>query len=247
MTLDITELLEEWPYDPESSIRIITANNGRSVLQVRLLLGIEQYELDGRPDGLKPHGYSTYLDFMEARLQEFIRENRTDAGFLIPPEEFQKLSEEGTLFYYRYLLLFQISDFERVLRDTSHNLRICALVEKYVQSPEEKNSLLQYKPYMLRMNAIARSMILLQRKEEERAKAVLNNTIEQIRSLPELDSPTFQFEKIRSLTYLNSTLKQLMGERDSTVQKLKEELEQAVQEENYELAAKIRDQLKKLE
>ncbi|MFQ3620988.1 MAG: UvrB/UvrC motif-containing protein [Spirochaetales bacterium] len=247
MNPDITELLEEWPYDPESSIRIISALDGRSVLQVRLPLGLEQYELDGRPDGIKPHGHTTYLDFLESRLQEFIRQNRTEDGFVVSHEEFQKLQEEGTFFYYRYLLLFQINDFERVLRDTSHNLRICALVEKYVQSQEDKNSLLQYKPYILRMNALARSMLLLQRREEERAKSVLSDTIEQIRSLPEVDSPTFQFEKIRSINYLTSTLKQLMGEKEDVVQRLKKELEEAVKEENYELAARLRDQLRELE
>ncbi|GAB4365886.1 MAG: UvrB/UvrC motif-containing protein [Spirochaetales bacterium] len=247
MSPDITELLEEWPYDPESTIRIVTANDGRSVLQVRLPLGIEQYELDGRPDGIKPHGHQSYLDYIDSRLQEFVREYRTDAGFVVSHEEYLRLHEEGTLFYYRYLLLFQINDFERVLRDTSHNLRICALVEKYVQSEEDKNALLQYKPYILRMNALARSMLLIQRREEERAKEVLSDTIEQIRSLPDVDSPTFQFEKIRSINYLTSTLKQLRGEQEDTLERLKKELEKAVQEENYELAAKLRDQIRELE
>jgi hypothetical protein len=247
MNPDITELLEEWPYDPESSVRMIAANDGRNVLQVRLPLGIEQYELDGRPDGIKPHGHPTYLDFIESRLQEFVREYRTDTGFIVSHEEFQRLHEEGTLFYYRYLLLFQVNDFERVLRDTSHNLRICALVEKYVESPEDKNTLLQYKPYILRMNALARSMLLIQRREEERAKEVLSTTIEQIRSLPEVDSPTFQFEKIRSINYLTATLKQLLGDREDTLERLKKELEKAVKEENYELAARLRDQIRELE
>ena len=54
MKHDLSQLLHDWPYDPEHTMRIVTAGDGRSVLQVRLPLGIEQYELEGRPDGHEP-------------------------------------------------------------------------------------------------------------------------------------------------------------------------------------------------
>ena len=52
MHRDIDRLLRDW--DAQHGVtqaRLIDARNGRTVLQVRLDLGILQLEIDGRPDG----------------------------------------------------------------------------------------------------------------------------------------------------------------------------------------------------
>ena len=51
---DLRQILKAWPYDPEHDARIVRGDDGRELLQVRTPLGIEQYEMDGRPDGLRP-------------------------------------------------------------------------------------------------------------------------------------------------------------------------------------------------
>jgi hypothetical protein len=243
MSSDISEILGEWPYDQDRTLRIIIAADGRSVLQVRLPLGMEQYELDGRPDGAKPYGRDTVLDEFETRLQDHIRENGSDSGFTLSHDDFTQLQNEGILFYYRYLMLFQISDFEKVARDTEHNLRIAALVDKYSSSEEDRVALLQYKPYMIRMNSVSRSMLLVQKKENAEARGVLKKAIDEIKSLSEIDSPAFQFEKIRSINYMKTALKQIENQGENPAEELKLELERAVQEENYEKAAELRDRL----
>ncbi|MFW6293555.1 MAG: excinuclease ABC subunit B, partial [Spirochaetota bacterium] len=129
MSTDITHLLEEWPYDGENNARIVTADNGRSVLQVRQPLGIEQYELEGRPDGLSPDGFDTLAELVDHELAEYQTAHGTDVGFEIDEDEATELQNEAVLFYYRYLLLFQLKDFERVIRDTTHNLHICDPLE----------------------------------------------------------------------------------------------------------------------
>jgi len=157
MSKDISQLLQEWEFDPEKSIRIVAADDGREVMQVRLPLGIEQYELDGRPDGVRPFGKSTMLE----EFQERVRLGGGD--FHLSHEDFLLLSNEGILFYYRYLRLFQISDYKRTARDTDHNLQLCDLVEKHCEEDDDKKMLLQYKPYILRMNAISKAMMFLHR------------------------------------------------------------------------------------
>jgi len=241
MSSDITNILEEWPFDPEQTVRIVVAADGRSVLQTRLPLGIEQYEIDGRPDGREG-----VLEEIKGRLREYIRENSSDEGFTISHEDFLRLQGEGILFYYRYLLLFQINDYEKVVRDTAHNLEIASLVEKYVESPEDRIALLQYKPYILRMNSISRSMLSVRLKEPHLARNILREAITQIKSLEDIDSPAFQFEKIRSINYLKSALKQFEDREgdDNPGEELKRELELAIQEENYERAAELRDRLR---
>ena len=243
---DITELLEEWPYDSEQSMRIIAAQDGRTVLQVRLPLGIEQYELDGRPDGARPGGKETVTQEIQDRLTEFVAESGSSSGFELSEEECQMMQEEAVLFYHRYLLLFQMNDFERVARDTGHNLQLCGLLENYCESDEDRNSVLQFKPYIVRMNSMSRAMTAVQNGSPMQGKQILNRAIAEIESLTEIDSPAFQFERIRSVNYLKSALKQIDEHHAGPEQKLEEELQNAVEREDYERAAEIRDRLKEI-
>lgn len=245
MEKDITELLREWEYDPEKSIRIVTAQDGRDVLQVRLPLGIEQYELDGRPDGKVFMGKETLLEKYREEIDARVRAGET--GFTFSHDDFIILQNESTLFYYRYLLLFQIGDFSRVVRDTEHNLAICDLIERYCADPDNRKALLQYKPYMLRMNAVSRAMISLHRHAKTVAQEILEKAINEIKSMSEIDSPAFQFERIRSINYLKSALKQVHEKPVNPLEDLKRELQEAIRVENYEHAAELRDRIKALE
>ncbi|MFW6368229.1 MAG: UvrB/UvrC motif-containing protein, partial [Spirochaetota bacterium] len=157
------------------------------------------------------------------------------------------LQSEAILFYYRYLLLFQINDYGRVAADTEHNLRMCRIFERYVDSEEDRESVLQYKPYIVRMNSMARAMLLMKRGEQQQATVVIESAIEDIESMNQIDTPAFQFEKVRSANYLKSALKQISpGEPavESSLTSLKKELDQAVHEEDYERAAELRDRIR---
>jgi hypothetical protein len=243
---DLTDFFRSWKFDPDSQVRIIKADDGREVLQIRQPLGVEQYELDGRPDGFTPEGYPSYLEIFQSRLQSHIKENGSEAGFSLSHEDFLLLQNEGMLNYYRYLVLFQIGDFERTARDTGHNLQLCDMVGKFVASDEDKKEILQYRPYILRMHAIARAMVSLHGELKAAAKQILESAIEEIEKMPAIDTPAFQFERIRSLNYLRSTLKQVLDKKISPLDRLKQELDAALEEENYERAAELRDRIRTL-
>ena len=247
MSDDITYILNNWTYDPDNLTRIIKVEDGRKVLQVRQPLGIEQYELEGRPDGERPHGLESYLDCYLERLEEYYVNHRTHDGFSLSHEDFLRLQNEASIYHLRYLVLFQISDFERTARDTDHNLKICEITEQYSDREEDKKELLQYKPYMLRINAISKAMISLNKQLKDVAAQILESAIELIKNMPNIESPAFQFEKLRSLHSLQTTLKQIRKKKISPVAKLKSELDQAVEEENYERAAELRDKIKQIE
>lgn len=127
-TADLSDFFRSWKYDSDNQVRIIKADDGRDVLQIRQPLGVEQYELDGRPDGQTPEGHSSWLELFQERLERHIEENGSEAGFALSHDDFLLLQNEGLLNYYRYLVLFQIGDFERTARDTGQNLALCELV-----------------------------------------------------------------------------------------------------------------------
>ena len=92
---DLKALLEAWAYDPDDCVRVVTLADGREVMQVRLPLGIEQYEIDGRPDGQHPHGAESALDYQLERSN-----NAGDSKFQLSPDDCVELFNEGVLYYY---------------------------------------------------------------------------------------------------------------------------------------------------
>ena len=247
MSSDITDILREWEFDSDNQIRIIQAEDGRQVLQVRQPMGIEQYELDGRPDGKKPFGRETALEEFQQRVERYVASHGSEEGFTLSREDFATLQGEGILYYFRYLVLFQIGDFVRTAHDTDHNLALCELMERYGESEEDRKELLQYKPYILRMNAISRAMISLHREMKASAEEILNSAITAIEDMGEIDTPAFQFERVRSLNYLKATLKQIHEKTSSPADGLKGQLTQAIEEEDYERAAALRDRIREFD
>jgi hypothetical protein len=233
MAADITDILREWEFDSDNQIRIIQADDGRQVLQVRQPMGIEQYELDGRPDGKKPFGRDSALEEFQAQLENYRSSHGSTEGFALSHEDFAALQAEGVLFYFRYLVLYQIGDFVRTARDTDHNLSLFRLVEQFGDSDDDRKELLQYKPYVLRMKSAAED--------------ILQAAISAIEDMGEIDTPAFQFERVRSLNYLKATLKQIHDKKDSPTEVLKTELQQAVEAEDYEQAAALRDRIRAID
>lgn len=233
-------MLREWSFDPRHTMRMFTAEDGRLVLQVRLPLGIEQYELDGRPDGERPHGHETYLQFLEEQLRRHIVTRGSDAGFTVNTTDVAELQKEGVLFYSRYVLLYRLERYDMVLRDTEHNLRLCDLLEQYCPLGEERDAVLQYRPFIIRINAAARAAAIQAGQLSGNVAAVLEDAIARIEALEPVDTPVFQLEVHRSIQHLRELVPAAPGDA------LEEELERALQEENYEQAAVLRDRIREL-
>ena len=244
MSTDITDLLKDWPYDSDQNVRIIVADDGRSVLQVRQPLGIEQYELDGRPDGDRPNGYDNVVEYLDGKIASHNESH--GEPYELSHDECVMMQNEGILYYYRYLLLFQINDFDRVVRDTNHNLRICELLQSYCSDEDDRNAVLQFKPYILRMNSMARAMQKVQTHESDAATDILEHAIGEIQNMKEIETPAFQFERVRSVNYLRSALEHVAESPSDPRKKLELELEQAVENEDYEQAARLRDRIREL-
>src|SRR3954469_13481349 len=71
MRRDMDEAIQGWPYEPEPGeiiAREVQARDGRTVIQIRVELGVLQLEVNGRPDGTRPHGFPTYLDYLGYRV-----------------------------------------------------------------------------------------------------------------------------------------------------------------------------------
>ncbi|MFH0963947.1 MAG: UvrB/UvrC motif-containing protein [Planctomycetota bacterium] len=246
MKIDIGDILRAWRFDPNDSVRKIVGEDGRERLQVRLPLGILQYEIDGRPDEERPHGYASLLAYHEGRLAAHRSRTGSEEGFELTHEEYEKLHEEGLLFYYRYVLFFQIGDYVHAVRDTERNLRLFDFCRSHARE-EDARQLEQYRPYVIRMNRSARAMLAVEGGKHEEAIAEVDAGVSLIEKLGELPSPIFAFERQRSVEILKQMRGELETRRPRTLrERLEEQLMEAVRSENYERAAAIRDELRKM-
>lgn len=245
MSDDIGHILNEWKYSEyDLNVRIISGKDGRNKLQMRLDLGILQMEMDGRPDGRRPRNHETYLDYFQkkAQLNQHLKGISND--FILTPMDCFKLQQEAIQFYHRYLALMKLKDYPRVIRDTQRNLQVFDFVERYSDNDEVIWQFQQHRPYVILMNTRAKASIELGRDDYEKALHIINDSIERIKEFnrnyvnrlgpdyPELEFLTYWVNEIKDQKPL------------TTVEKLNNELNLAIEKEEYEKAAKIRDQIK---
>src|SRR5436190_15102258 len=159
MSLDLNTILKDWPHENGNiKVRKIVGLDGREKLQLRVDLGVLQMEITGRPDGQRPHNCESLLEYYQKRAAH--AEAKGEA-YELTPEQCGELQQEGIQYYHRYLSLFQIDEFEGVIRDTQRNLDLFTFVDEHSEREDLVWSFQQFRPYVLMMNTRARVSILL--------------------------------------------------------------------------------------
>lgn len=261
MNPDLSPILSEWPYEPgKVNARFIDGPDGEVRLQIRLDLGILQLLADGRPDGQNPNGFPSLLEYFEALADrsenqestEHEPEGPTDSAEKPEPlklteDDCRELREEAAQYYQRYVACLALEDYERVMRDTSRNLRVLDLCSKYAENEEDRTVLEQFRPYITVVRARAQASLALKDKEPRAAVIALDEALEQLKGYFSERGQMAAFES-------SNEVRLLRGLRESLVPKLpmsqraelKQRLADAINAENYELAAILRDELKHL-
>jgi hypothetical protein len=243
---DLRRILKSWPYDPENDARVVRGEDDRELLQVRTPLGIEQYEMDGRPDGSRPHGMESALEYYLHRLNQ-ARFSGRKAEFELNPQECGELFHEGTLYYFRYVRLFQLKDWARTIRDTERNLRAFDFLHHYARREEDQQFLEKWRPYILRVHASATAMMEVDKGSYDQASKTLQEAIGKIEALDELEDETFKFERDRSVLALGELKAQIQKNRPlSELERLEHQLRRAIDKQEFERAARLRDRIREL-
>lgn len=253
MSQDIGNLLKGWEFDPEVNVRKILGDDGIQKIQVRVdqgaFQGILQLNLDGRPDDKKPYGMDFALDHFRSALERY-RQKRDgdDTGFELDRKACRELFDESARVYGRYIFLLQLKDYERVIRDTERNMAVFRFVNTYAEDEEDQENLERWWPYILRINATARAMQASMEESYELALAIIDEVQERIENLSEMEAEEFVMERERSKEALAELAEDLRRKKPlSHKEELEQRLQEAVDHEEFEKAAVIRDELKKLE
>jgi hypothetical protein len=245
MSLDLNTVLRDWPHEPGAiKVRKIVGLDGREKLQLRIDLGVLQMEMNGRPDGVRPHGCESLLAYHQGRAAQAVDRGDT---YELTPEQCAELQQEGIQYYHRYLSLFQINEFAGVVRDTQRNLDLFTFVAEHTDREELSWTLQQFRPYVLMMNTRAKASILLSQGkfseamiEIERGRDAILDFFQKS-NFPELAS------KSSEIAFLDEWLDEVRAKRPmSKLEIMQREMETAIAKELYERAAELRDAIKLL-
>lgn len=246
---DISSILGDWPYESgQINVRKIRGLDGRVKIQMRVDLGLLQMETEGRPDGQHPFGCESLLAHHLEQVRQHTMRNGTELGYELSRKECRELRDEAAMYYQRYLALFVLEDFEGVERDTQRNLKVLDLCRKFAGDESDRYVLEQYRPYIVMMNTRAKALRAL---EAGAARSALAHVEAGLKALKEFfasfNQPQayYKSSEVRVLRKLRSRIKK--GLPPDPVAELQKQLRRALDEERYEEAARLRDQLRSLD
>ena len=249
MDFDISHLLNQWEYQPGQVVtRRFKAKDGREQIQLRLDLGLLQMNVDGRPDGKRPFGYVSLFDYYQARLRKYrAAHNGSDEGFKLKAEDCVRLQLEALQYHNRYICLLQLEDHARVIRDAERNLAVFDFVGKHTECEEMAWSLHQFRAQLLMILTRARAAQALKTEDYVMAVQHIEEGLEKIRAFYHEHGHAEAAETSGEVLSLEAWLEEIRAKRPLSAQeRLERALHEAINREDYERAAQVRDALRNL-
>lgn len=237
----IDGILRDWRYDPRTlNVRVVKGDDGRRVLQMRVDMGLLQLESEGRPDGERPGGSETYYDFLVGLSMS------RGKSFELDEEQRDEVDREFVQFYHRRMCWLRLQEYRRAVQDADHTLGLMDFCKKH--SPDEQWTLSheQYRAFVLFHRIQAAALAELEDHRPEVAVQEVNLGLERMRQVFSDHGFEEVFDEDELVTRL-SELRESIRQQYDVGATLEEQLATAVANEQYELAAQIRDQIARRE
>lgn len=242
MSQDIDSALRDWEYKPGVvQARIVPARDGRQVIQLRVDLGVLQIEITGRPDGARPHGQVTYFDYLRQRARSATRAGRE---FVLDEEECQEVDREFVQYYHRRVCCLALRNFAQAVADADHTLAFMDFVRDHSPGEEFTQAHEQYRGFVIFQRTQAAAAQAVEKDNPEQAIDAILGGLAKIRAFftaYDLEDQLEENPMVQQLRKMERSLRQTHG-IEATLQ---EQLNQAVANEEYEAAARLRDALRK--
>ena len=244
MKQDIDFILASWEYKAGvAQARMIQAEDGRQLVQLRIDLGLLQLESTGRPDGARPHGHDTYCEYLrdQARLAR-----RSEQTFHMSDEQCQEADREFVQFYHRRMCWLALRQYALAMRDADHTLSFMDFVKRHAPNDDYRQAHEQYRGFVLFQRTQAAAALEVEKNTPDRAINEIHEGLEMIRAFHASYGREEEMENdgmVRHLRHIESTLRE-QYKIDATME---EQLQKAIADEDYERAARLRDALRKRE
>jgi hypothetical protein len=234
---DIDFILHGWPFKPGViAARLIRAGDGREVLQMRVEMGLLQMELTGRPDGEHPGGTDNCLQW----LGELARDQ--SEPFVLDPSQCMEIDREFLQFYHRRICCLALRQFTRAVADADYTLTLMDFLAAHSPDPQWTLSHEQYRPLVLFHRIQSAAMLALESSGPEAAIEAINQGLEQLREVFVRFGAEEQFDQDELVGQLGA-MKESLRQEYKVGKTLAEQLSEAVAAEEYERAARLRDEI----
>ncbi|HWI59944.1 MAG TPA: UvrB/UvrC motif-containing protein, partial [Bacillota bacterium] len=158
-----------------------------------------------------------------------------------------KLQLEALQYHHRYICLLQLEDYAEVIRDAERNLAVFDFVDTHAESEELAWSLRQFQPQLLMVLTRAKGAQALETDDYAVAIRHIEEGLEQIRAFYRDHTESGTADQSGEVLSLQAWLEEIRSKRPlSRRERLEQALSEAVKREDYERAAKVRDELKNL-
>jgi hypothetical protein len=247
MTKDLNDILDGWEYEGLNRVvaRRIVGLDGKEKIQLRIEMGVMQMEMDGRPDGARPHGFESLLDYYQHQAMRHRQRHGTEEGFQLSRDQCVELQRESLQYYHRRISLLSIKDFDRAALDAEHNLQILDLLKSYHTHAEDWLRSEQYRAFILSHRVKARALGSLERGRFQEALDRLEEGINDVRRVFEGWGRSDLIDHSPEIMALEELKSEILSRKPITRrERLERELNDAVEREDYETAARLRDQLR---
>ncbi|MEN6451085.1 MAG: UvrB/UvrC motif-containing protein [Thermoguttaceae bacterium] len=234
---DIDFILHGWPFKPGMiAARLIRASDGREVIQMRVEMGVLQMEVAGRPDGEHPGGTDNCLQWLGdlARVQ--------GESFVLDPAQCMEIDREFLQFYHRRICCLALRQFARAMADADYLLALTDFLAAHSPDPQWTLSHEQYRPLVLFHRVQAAAMVALEADGAESAIESINQGLEQLRDVFVRFGAEEQFDQDELVSQL-AAMKESLRQEYKVGKTLAEQLADAVAAEEYERAARLRDEI----
>lgn len=253
MSRDISTILNGWDFDPERvSVRIVAGDDGREKIQLRLDLGLLQMEIDGRPDGQRPGGFESWLEYYRHAQRAHDAANPDSAPFLLAEGDCERLLREGVQYYHRYLSFWHLDRYELCARDTRRNLILFKFVRDHAKNDRDRMRFDQWRPYVTMMHSRAVATPFVELGDYPTAVTAIEAGIREIREFLADYGQADRSEECNELTQLVKWRDELAAKSPALpgppvdeLSQLRRQLAEAVRDENFEEAARLRDAIRR--
>jgi hypothetical protein len=240
----LDHIFREWPYDPNAiSVRMVPGDDGREVIQLRLDMGLLQLEPAGRPDGEKPEGFETYFDALKAKKAKVAEGEEYTLG----EEECEAADREFLQFHRRRICWIALREYVRAVQDADHTLALMDFCRDHSPDDEWTISHEQSRTYVLFHRTQASALSELESNGgggPEGAIVQLNAGLDRIKAVFAAYDAEEEYEEDELVQRLIE-LRESLREQYAVGRTLDEQLHDAIKSEQYELAARLRDEISK--
>jgi hypothetical protein len=235
---DIDYILRNWEFTPGGpQARLIQVKDGRQVVQLRVDLGVLQFETTDRPDGSRPHGFATYFEYVQDLAN---RARKKEKSFVLTEEHCQETDREFLQFYQRRMCWLALQQYGWAIRDANHTLEFMDLVKLHAPNDDYLHAHEQYRGFVLFQRTQAAAAMQVEKNDPAQAVDEIRAGLDKIRAFfasYEREDEMDQDGMVQHLRRIEATLR----ERHDIKATMEEQLEQAIAAEDYERAARLRD------